>query len=176
MRNGKPLFLLIPFLIFSCKPSSPNQASKPAKTSNRNASSSQSRNKDPDGKSDKLIEKANKQIGVKYKLGGNTPSGFDCSGFTFYIFNQVGIVLPNRSADQAKIGKWIAQNDAQKGDLIFFKGSDKKSKEAGHVGIVIENKQGNISFVHASSSKGIRKDDLTVAYFKERFMFVKRVW
>ena len=100
-----------------------------------------------------LIRKATDNIGVKYKAGGTTKNGYDCSGLVFTTFESENIKLPRPSYEQAKIGKIIKVNDAQKGDLIFFKTN--KSKQINHVGLITEVNSNEIKFVHSSTSKGV---------------------
>ncbi len=125
--------------------------------------------------SDSLLKHAAKHIGTTYVPNGKLPGGFDCSGFTFYNFKRFGIYLPYYSFQQAEIGQLIANSEAQKGDLIIFKGHDLTSEKAGHVGIVAENKSGRIRFIHASTSHGVKYDFVDAPYFKERFMGVRRI-
>jgi cell wall-associated NlpC family hydrolase len=126
---------------------------------------------------DALVFKAKKHIGTKYKLGGSEPkTGFDCSGFTRYMFDKFGVDLPQLAAQQADFGKSVLISEAKKGDLIFFKGGDAKSKVVGHVGVIITNKgEQPIKFIHASSSKGIMVSGLDEKYFRERFVRIRRV-
>ncbi|MDX2194786.1 MAG: C40 family peptidase [Cytophagales bacterium] len=123
-----------------------------------------------------LITEAKKQIGKKYKIGGCSPNtGFDCSGFTKYVYEQFGVHLPKTAANQYDEGRAISTMNADKGDLIFFKGSDKNGREVGHVGIVVQRHGSAISFIHASTSKGIMISSLDEKYFKERFIKIKRI-
>lgn len=125
---------------------------------------------------DSLVKLSNNYIGTRYQDGGKTPNGFDCSGFTFFIHKQFGIYLPNSSALMAQIGVEIDLDNALPGDLIFFKGENKRDKYAGHVGIVVSKPGEPMRFIHASTSRGIRYDLLeNNVYFLPRFMFVKRI-
>ncbi|EAR68541.1 hypothetical protein B14911_03124 [Bacillus sp. NRRL B-14911] len=64
---------------------------------------------------------AKDNLGVPYKYGGTAPSGFDCSGFLFYVFGKVGITLPRVSADQYNVGTPVSKSDLAVGDLVFLK-------------------------------------------------------
>ncbi len=120
-----------------------------------------------------LIETATDNIGVKYKAGGTTKSGFDCSGLVYTTFESENIKLPRSSFEQAKIGKVIPLNDAKKGDLIFFKTN--KSKQINHVGLITEVNSDEIKFIHSSTSKGVIISSTKEAYYKNSFEQVNRV-
>jgi len=120
-----------------------------------------------------LIRKATDNIGVKYKAGGTTRSGFDCSGLVYITFESENIKLPRPSYEQAKIGKIIKVNDAQKGDLIFFKTN--KSRQINHVGLITEVNSNEIKFVHSSTSKGVIISSTKEAYYQNSFVQINRV-
>lgn len=122
---------------------------------------------------DHLVENATDNIGVKYKAGGTTKSGFDCSGLVFTSFESENIKLPRSSYEQSKIGKIINIDDAQKGDLIFFKTN--KSKQINHVGLITEVKSDEIKFVHSSTSKGVIISSTKESYYKNSFAQINRV-
>jgi cell wall-associated NlpC family hydrolase len=126
-------------------------------------------------KSDSIIVYALKFMGTRYKYGSCSPSAFDCSGFTYYVFNHFDISLPRASYLMAGIGKVVALRECQKGDLIFFKGSDIKSKKIGHVGIVISSPGEPVMFIHASINKGVTITPLSSAHYKPRFVKVMRI-
>ncbi len=126
--------------------------------------------------SDELVAYAQTFIGRPYRSGGNGPNSFDCSGFTKYVFSQFGYTLNRSSASQVYNGTSVKRKNAQKGDLIFFKGSRVSSNTIGHVGIVISEKgETPIRFVHASVSGGVRIDDVESDYYSRRFVSVARV-
>lgn len=121
---------------------------------------------------DEIVNYAKQFIGVPYKWGGNTPSGFDCSGYTTYVFNQkFGFNLPRTSGSQAGVGSAVSKSNLQKGDLVFFSFTA-GSSSVGHVGIYI----GNGDFISATSSKGIAIEDLnTNSYWAPRYITARRV-
>ena len=117
-------------------------------------------------------------IGLRYKYGGFSAKGFDCSGFIKYIFNKYGLVLPHDSRAYANFGEKIDSVDVQKikkGDIMLFKGSNLKSKRIGHVSLVIEVKQDEILILH-SCRRGVVIDNyLDSDYYLKRFAGVRRI-
>jgi cell wall-associated NlpC family hydrolase len=124
---------------------------------------------------DKLINSASKNIGIRYKIGGTTNSGYDCSGLVYSTFDLYEIKLPRTSLEQSKTGVVIDRNTgkAKKGDLIFFKTNN--SSKINHVGIVIEVIDDEIKFIHTSISKGVRISSTKEAYYQKRFAQLNRV-
>jgi len=107
--------------------------------------------------------------GAPYRNGGADPNGFDCSGFTQYVFAQHGVALPREVRDQYRVGAAVAPRDVSPGDLLFFTtaGSD-----VSHVAIAI----GGDEFVHAPSSTGVvRVERLGASYWSQRFVAAKRL-
>lgn len=101
----------------------------------------------PSANAGSVVGYAKKFIGTPYSWGGNTPSGFDCSGFTQYVYkNAMGIDIPRISRDQASAGRAVSMNNLQEGDLLYFDTMGRGS--VSHVGIYV----GNGQFVHASGT------------------------
>ena len=98
-----------------------------------------------------MIMEAKKHIGVPYIWAGSTPDGFDCSGFTNYVYDKNGKTLPRRSIDQYNQSKKIKRKNVEKGDLVFFDNGSGIS----HVGIIVSENGQPIVMIHSSSSKGI---------------------
>ena len=114
-----------------------------------------------------IILEGTKYIGTKYRYGGTTPSGFDCSGFVGYTYKKVtGKTLPRTSKGLYSSGTSIKKNQLQKGDILVFNTS---GKGASHVAIYI----GDNKFIH-SASKGVRIDSLSNSYWGPKYMGAKR--
>lgn len=112
-----------------------------------------------------LVAYAKKQLGVPYVWAGNDPKGFDCSGFTSYVYKNAGIILERRAVDQHSKSKKIKEKDVVKGDLVFFDNGSGIS----HVGIIISDKGKPLTMIHASSSKGVIVTDIESSdYWKKR--------
>lgn len=129
---------------------------------------------------DSIITEATRHIGKRYQYAGKGPNRFDCSGFTGYVFRQFGYELYASSASQYLQGEKTKMENAQKGDLIFFKGSNSKSKGVGHVGIIYDvnpdGKNTTLQFIHASVNKGITIDNYPESdYYRIRFIGIRRV-
>lgn len=127
---------------------------------------------------DSIIDYALEHVGIKYKYAGNSPqTGFDCSGFVNYVFGKFNYSLPRSSRYFDDVGQNIEKENCKKGDIILFQGYDVKKNQTGHVGIVISNSNGKITFIHSASSKnrGIVVSDFDTEYYKKRYRSVKRV-
>ena len=123
-----------------------------------------------------VIELSKKYIGVPYKWGGTTPDGFDCSGFLFYIFKNSGVDFPRTIQDMQKISDKIDIKNAEKGDLLFFKGTNINSNDVGHVALVVEKTSESLIIIHATSSKGVTMNDYNqYQYWTSRFLFATRI-
>lgn len=128
-------------------------------------------------KSDNIIENvidyAKTFEGTRYKYGGTTSAGMDCSGLVYTAFQKENIALPRVSKEMATKGVLISLKDTEEGDLLFFKTSSKNNIT--HVGLVIENKHGEILFIHSTSQRGVIVSSLDEDYWKKAFVEVRRV-
>lgn len=120
---------------------------------------------------------AKQYLGTRYVYGGASPSGFDCSGFTMYVFKQVGVSLPHSATSQWQSGKGekiTSISSLQEGDLVFFcDPSRSKGKACSHAGIYI----GGGQFIHSSSSSsgGVIISSLTSGYYNTYFVGGMRI-
>ena len=120
-----------------------------------------------------LVEEAKKLVGSKYKYGGTNPKGFDCSGFTSYVYNKADMAIPRSSSAQAQKGTKITQGAAQPGDLLFFR--FKKKDNISHVAMVVSNDTNGMQIIHSTTSKGVMIEDISKSkYWQEKLLFGRR--
>lgn len=163
MKNLLYCFALL-LILNSCKSSSAivtTAAKKNEKTSNKIAAS--------------IIEDAEDNIGIKYKIAGTTKSGYDCSGLVFTLYGNYNIKLPRTSIQQSKTGLDLGKDisKAQKGDLIFFKTNSRS--QINHVGIITEVYEEELLFIHTSTSKGVILSSTKEPYYQRTFAQINRV-
>jgi len=121
----------------------------------------------------KIVDYAEKFLGVKYVWGGSTPDGFDCSGFVSYVYGHFGISLERVAANQAKGGAKVDRSGLKPGDLVFFD-TDGGHNYINHVGMYI----GNGNFIQASSAQSAHKvviSGLTEGFYANTFMTARRI-
>lgn len=117
-----------------------------------------------------VVEYAKKYLGYKYVAGGSSPKGFDCSGFTTYVFKHFGISLNRASKGQIKNGVAVEKSKLQAGDLVIF--NNESNSAIGHVGIYI----GSGKFIHAANKKeGVTITELSMSYYSKRYVGARRV-
>lgn len=124
-----------------------------------------------------IIKSALEFLGTPYKWGATGNEAFDCSGFTRHVFRLNGYEIPRVSRDQSKIGKKINDCDSLRpGDLIFFGGRTNRY-QVHHVGIVKARgkETGELTFIHASCSKGVTISSLSQPYYKNRYLSGRRI-
>ncbi len=168
----KKLFLLASLALFmtSCGSSSRTVSHKSSK-SYKNKSISEG---DINDKLENVVAYAKTFEGTRYKFGGTTNRGMDCSGLVYTAFNKEQISLPRVSRDMAKRGEKISLSDATEGDLVFFQ-TNKNRKVINHVGLVIETRRGEILFIHSTTSKGVIISSMEEGYWKSAFIEARRV-
>jgi cell wall-associated NlpC family hydrolase len=115
-----------------------------------------------------IVEYAVSQQGAKYKYAGRSPkTGFDCSGFVYYVFDAFNVQLTPNSRDQEQEGRTIALKEAKPGDLVFFRRS--KAGSVFHVALVVDNTSDGITVVHSTSSRGVIVENITKSsYWKSK--------
>lgn len=122
---------------------------------------------------DQLVSTASENIGVRYRTGGVTKDGFDCSGLMCTTFGAFDIQLPRTSFEQSQYGVKVSNEEAQKGDLIFFKTNGRS--QINHVGMVVEVADGDIKFIHASVGGGVIISSIKEKYYSKRLTQINRV-
>ena len=127
----------------------------------------------PKSKQEQIVANAKTYLGTKYKYGGTSSKGMDCSGLIYTAYKKEQINLPRVSTAMAQEGKKIALSKTKKGDLVFF--STGKHYKINHVGMVTENSKGVVRFIHASSSRGVIISSMDEKYYKKRFVKAKRI-
>jgi len=136
---------------------------------NFRGASSISRGRGNSRKTQILLSMARQFVGVPYVWAGRSPNGFDCSGFIYYVFDQLGYGLPRMADGQYEVGIPISRNALEPGDLVFF-----ETYEPGpsHVGIYIGNNQ----FIHASSGAGyVTVTPMSNPYHRDRYLGARRI-
>ena len=121
-----------------------------------------------------LLSDAQKYLGAPYKYAGNTSTGFDCSGLVVKVFDENNLQLPRRSEDQSNKGVPVKIKEAKPGDLVFFATSG--GSKVTHVGIVHDiGRDGEVKFIHSSTSKGVIISSLNEKYWNNAYLFARRV-
>lgn len=116
----------------------------------------------------RVIQTAMRYVGVPYVFGGNTPDGFDCSGFTRYVFARGGVSLPRMADEQYALGQSVSKARLEPGDLVFF---TTYAPGASHVGIYL----GEGKFISATSSRGVAVDRMDNSYWRARYVGARRL-
>lgn len=125
-------------------------------------------------KANDIINTALTYSGVRYKFGGTTKRGMDCSGLLYVSFGAHQVPLPRTSYQMAEKGKRIGLRQVTKGDLLFFK-TKNKGKRINHVGLVVSATRAEIKFIHASSSRGVTVSSLREGYWSNAFVKATRI-
>lgn len=126
---------------------------------------------------DELVSYAEKLIGVPYLYGSIDPDiGFDCSGFITYVFNHFNIAVPRSSVGFTSVEREISLDQARRGDIILFTGTDSTKRVVGHMGIITSADNGG-EFIHSTSGKayGVTVTPLN-KYYQGRFVKVIRIF
>lgn len=121
-----------------------------------------------------LVAFARQFEGVKYKFGGTTKNGMDCSGLVYGTFKAFDMELPRISRNMATQGTKVSIDSIKTGDLLFFKTSN-KLKTINHVGLVVTALPGNIEFIHSTTSLGVIISSLAERYWYYTFVEARRM-
>ena len=133
-------------------------------------------NKETEARGEAVVKTALQYLGTRYRRGASSPKGFDCSGFTSYVYKKHNMPITRSSRQQYMQGKPIKEkSQLAKGDLVFFGGS-RKHRTVGHVGIVTEVNGNTFKFVHASVSKGVKIENSTHPYYTKRYIGARRIF
>ena len=125
-----------------------------------------------------FVEYAKTLSGTPYLYGSVDPArGLDCSGFINAVSNHFGIKVPRSSVEFTNVGTTVESAEAQPGDLVLFTGTDPGKRVVGHIGIITDNTDGRLQFIHSSSgkAKGVTTSDLD-GYYQTRFVKVVRIF
>ena len=118
-----------------------------------------------------IVAEAKKYLGTPYVYGGASPSGFDCSGFVYYVLKQLGYAPYRTPADQYSMGTYVSKENLQPGDVVFFAGTGSTSAIS-HVGIYV----GNGQFIHSPNSRStVSYADLTSGYWAQHYYGARRM-
>lgn len=125
-------------------------------------------------KIENIIDEAKKYKGTRYKYGGTTKRGMDCSGLVNVAFQEENIFLPRTTGALSSHGDWIDVKDLREGDLVFF-ATRKNSRDVNHVGIVTKSRPGHVEFIHSTTSAGVIISNLAERYWYLAYVQGRRV-
>lgn len=164
--NGKEGYISSS-LLSTTKQETSRSTTTPRTTTTQQTQATETTTSVPSGKGSTIVETAQQYIGCKYVYGGTTPSGFDCSGFTSYVYKLHGVSLSRTAAGQYSNGVAVARSDLQPGDLVMFGKSG-----INHVGIYI----GGGRMVHAANpSRGVTTDTINSGYYNINYVGARRI-
>lgn len=162
------LICLILFSLSSCK------STRRAKVVTKKSKTEKTISTSEHPKANNIVDYAMQFEGVKYKYGGTTKRGMDCSGLIQTSYKSENVMLPRTTKDLSKIGEWIDLKEVKKGDLLFF-ATKKNSRKVNHVGIVTYANKDEVEFIHASTSKGVMTSKLKQRYWYFAFVQARRI-
>ncbi|ULC60377.1 C40 family peptidase [Flaviramulus sp. BrNp1-15] len=174
----KIAFFLILILSFSSCKSSKRAKNKKASSTEivkkRNNKEIVKNTESSKSKTEHIIDYAKQFEGVRYKWGGTTKKGMDCSGLVYESFRAYDVILPRISRDMAKRGDKISLKNVNKGDLLFFKTGNRRNS-INHVGLIVSIRNNNIEFIHATTSNGVITSWLNETYWLNAFTEARRI-
>jgi len=169
---------LILLLILSAFFTSCNSSKRVVTKKSRTSKSTKKSNSSPSSATPQtivnIIDHAKSFEGTRYKYGGTTKKGMDCSGLIVTAFKKEDVLLPRTTADLSKRGDWIDVKKVKEGDLLFF-ATSKNNRKINHVGIVTCSRPGHVEFIHASSSRGVMISNLAEKYWYLAYVQARRV-
>lgn len=148
-----------------------NEKTKDGKNKKRKSKKKKQEGGGSSGGAQKVVNEAKKHKGEKYKWGGESPKGFDCSGFTWYVYDKaVNMEIGRTVKDQYKKGKSVSNGSWKPGDIVFFKNTFEKGLS--HNGIFL----GGGKFIHAENEKtGVVISTLESGYYKDHYAGARRL-
>ncbi|MBW8244452.1 C40 family peptidase [Muricauda oceani] len=146
----------------STNDTSPERLPKPKKEGRKN------------DKADAIVSTAMTYSGTRYKYGGTTKKGMDCSGLVYVSLKENDILFPRTSYQMALEGQKIRVGDIEKGDLLFFQTS-KTGRRINHVGLVVDVNGRDIKFIHSTTSRGVLVSSLREGYWNSAFVKAMRI-
>ena len=126
------------------------------------------------GKAEEIIETALGYSGVRYKYGGTTKRGMDCSGLLYASFSEHDIAIPRVSHQIFDQADPIKMKEVTRGDLLFFK-TNRRGKRINHVGLVVDIQDDEIKFIHSTTSRGVIVSSLKEGYWNSAFVKAARI-
>ncbi len=114
-----------------------------------------------------IVALSTRHVGARYRWGGTSPAGFDCSGFLYYVFGQMGVTLPRTTYAMYDAGVAVPQDELQAGDIVFFQ---TVSPGPSHAGIYL----GDGRFIHSSSGSGVTITSMDDSYYAQRYLGARR--
>lgn len=172
MRKIISILCLIVFLS-ACKSSKSNKVVTKKSRTTKHVSTTKI-DKETSAVTQAIIDNAKKYRGTRYKYGGTTKKGMDCSGLIYTSFKEEDIAMPRTTGTLSTHGDWVDLKEVQEGDLLFF-ATSKNSRKVNHVGIVTTSRLGKVEFIHSSTSRGVMISDLAEKYWYFAFVQARRV-
>ena len=126
----------------------------------------------------KLMSCAVGLVGTRYRYGGESKGGMDCSGFNVYVYRQSGVSIPHNAKKQSLLGDYVSRANCKPGDLIFFGSGSGSSARVNHTGMIYSNFDGKLKIVHCPNRGVIIEgegDPSWDMYWEKRFLFIKRI-
>ncbi len=171
MRHLAPILLFI-VLFSGCKSS--RQSIVTTKKKADRISSSQPFKDSENDRAMAVVQEAINYEGVRYRYGGTSSKGMDCSGLIYVSFKKENIDLPRISDEMARSGQPLQLDQVREGDLLFFKTAKGKNK-INHVGLVTERRDNTIIFIHSTTSRGVIRSSMDESYWNRAFIAARRI-